>query len=145
MIRIDIKPSRRLALLTALAHGAAAAAVVAVEFPPWVTTTLLFAIGVNCAAGLRRHAFLLHPESIIALRIGNEEEVQVELRGGECNPCTLLSTTFVSPWLSVLNLSAGEGAPARHTVLFEDSLDAEDFRRLRVRLRWSAGRSGQDR
>lgn len=52
---------------------------------------------------------------------------------------TLLSTTFVHPQMVVLNLRL-TGQPWycrwRSIVLLRDNIDAETFRRLRIRLRW---------
>jgi toxin CptA len=49
---------------------------------------------------------------------------------------SLLGTSFVSPYLAVLNLKPGNSRLARHIVLLPDSLEKEEFRQLRVLLRW---------
>ncbi len=48
---------------------------------------------------------------------------------------TLGETLFIHPWLTVFRLQLANGK-RQHIVLTFDSLSAEDFRRLRVFLRW---------
>jgi toxin CptA len=50
--------------------------------------------------------------------------------------CIISGDSFVTPYLTVLNLKP-EGARFAHAlVILPDSLEAESFRRLRVRLKW---------
>ena len=53
------------------------------------------------------------------------------------------ATLFVHPWLTVFRLQTTAGT-ARTIVVTVDSLPAEDFRRLRVFLRWRLSVSAQD-
>ena len=53
------------------------------------------------------------------------------------------ATLFVHPWLTVFRLQTTAGA-ASTIVVTVDSLPAEDFRRLRVFLRWRLSVSAQD-
>ena len=53
------------------------------------------------------------------------------------------ATMFVHPWLTVFRLQTTGGA-ARSIVVAADSLPAEDFRRLRIFLRWRLGISAPD-
>jgi toxin CptA len=52
-----------------------------------------------------------------------------------------LGTTYVTPYLTVLNLRGHGERGARHVTLLPDSLHAEDFRKLRVWLRWKEDRA----
>lgn len=58
----------------------------------------------------------------------------IEFKNGKRYETCLLPSTFISPWLVVLNFGAVDGQPRRSITLFRDSLDGESFRRLRVRL-----------
>ena len=49
----------------------------------------------------------------------------------------MLSSSFVSPSLTVLNLRVAGAARPRHLVILPDNVEKETFRRLRVLLRWS--------
>lgn len=53
------------------------------------------------------------------------------------------ATLFVHPWLTVFRLQTTGGA-ARSIVVTADSLPAEDFRRLRIFLRWRLSISAPD-
>ena len=53
------------------------------------------------------------------------------------------ATLFVHPWLMVFRLQTTSGS-ARTIVVTADSLPAEDFRRLRVFLRWRLSVSAPD-
>ena len=52
---------------------------------------------------------------------------------------TLLPGTTVHPWLTALRLRDDDGRVHRLVVL-PDAMDRQDFRRLRVFLRWQAAR-----
>ncbi len=57
---------------------------------------------------------------------------------------SLLPSSTVTPWLCVLVCRpAGQKRP-RHFALYPDSLSADDFRRLRVWLRWRARIEGTE-
>lgn len=81
-----------------------------------------------------------HP-AVAAIRLGREGQltVAVELRG-EFVAAELLPGATVHPWLSVIRLQT-EDARRYTVVIAADSLAAEDFRRLRVFLRWRASLS----
>lgn len=58
--------------------------------------------------------------------LSQEDGTEVEAR--------LLTTTYVNPWLVVLNFKMLEDNRQRSVSLFRDALDQETFRKLRVRL-----------
>ena len=53
----------------------------------------------------------------------------------------VLGTTYVAPWLTVLNLRANGATLARHVLVVPDNADRESFRQLRVVLRWRRARA----
>jgi toxin CptA len=52
-------------------------------------------------------------------------------------PAVLLPHSLVFPWLTILNFRLASGR-RRSVMIFADAMDAETFRRLRVRLKVSA-------
>jgi toxin CptA len=48
----------------------------------------------------------------------------------------VLGTTFVAPWLIVINLKLERSRCARAVVILPDATDRESFRAARVWLRW---------
>ena len=72
--------------------------------------------------------------AIKSLTWKDEAEWIIEFKNGEQYETQLLPSTFMSSWLVVLYFTASEGQPRRSITLIRDALDAESFRRLRVRL-----------
>lgn len=136
MLKTSLKPSRQLAVLLVLAHAAAAGAALAVEIPVVLKIALTLLIAGSCAAYLYGPALLRSDEAIVGLEIGEGGGLSFQTRRGEWQEGTLLGSSFVAPYLTVLNIKATGKRFARHVVILPDSIDAEDFRRLRVRLRW---------
>lgn len=58
----------------------------------------------------------------------------IEFKNNTQYETQLLPSSFVSPWLVVLNFKKTDEQPRRSVTLFRDTLDGESFRRLRVRL-----------
>lgn len=48
----------------------------------------------------------------------------------------LLDASVVQPWLTMLSLRGRADHRKRHLVILRDSLDADEFRRLRVWVKW---------
>lgn len=135
MLKISINPSRRLALLLCLAHAAAAAAVLVIDLPPWLSVVLVLIIGTSCGVYLYGSALLLSGGAVVGLEINDDGAVSFQMRGGEWCAGTLLGSSFVSSYLTIMNIGTEGKLFARHVVIVPDCVDAEDFRRLRVRLR----------
>lgn len=97
---------------------------------------------------LRRYALLRSPDSVSGLELADEMVCILETQGGERIACALLGSSFVAPYLTVLELkplkfdSAVELRESwrrffsRSVVILPDGIDPEEFRRLRVLLRW---------
>lgn len=58
----------------------------------------------------------------------------LELNDGTQYETYLLPSSYISPWLVVLNFNKVENQRNRSITLFRDALDPESFRRLRVRM-----------
>jgi toxin CptA len=55
----------------------------------------------------------------------------------------LSGDSFVTDWLTILVLAQEGRRRARHVVITPDNVDAGDFRRLRVWLRWAGHRAAK--
>lgn len=142
MLRISLKPSRYLAVTLVAAHAAAAALVVPLEVPLAVKAALELAIVLSGYYSTWRTAMLRSGRCIVSLELDRAGLVNVRSRLGEWQEARLLGTTFVSPALTILNLKLTDRSVARHVIIMRDSLPAEDFRQLRVLLRWSSFTAG---
>ena len=136
MLNIRLKPSGYLTLLLSAAHTIAIGLVLALPLPIGLklVTTLVFCV--SLVFYLKRNARLAAPNSIIALEIIEDCACAIETRSGKRLDCILLPTSYVSASLTILNLKADGEMLARHVVILPDSIDPEDFRKLRVLLRW---------
>jgi len=137
---IVIYPSRRLALILVLSHAGAAAAAGLVDMPSAAHAGLAAAIVGNLSVTLLRFAFLKSGDSITAIRIDEAGELVIRLRSGSWRTARLLETSFVSPYLTIVNVRTADSYFAQHAVLMPDNVSHEDFRRLRVWLRWKRPR-----
>jgi hypothetical protein len=126
-LSVSLKPSRRLLLIQTVAHVVAAAAVLAASLPPWLAAVFLILIGASLAR-LRRTS----PVEILLLR----GDGRLEKVGVGDTACELIvhPHTLVLSFLVVL-LYRQEGR-LRALTLLADSLATEDFRQLRLWLRW---------
>ncbi|MGH8710945.1 MAG: protein YgfX [Burkholderiales bacterium] len=136
MLNIRLKPSGYLTLLLSAAHIIAIGLVLALPLPIGLklVTTLVFCV--SLVFYLKRNARLAAPNSIIALEMMEDCACAIETRSGKRLDCILLPTSYVSASLTILNLKADGEMLARHVVILPDSINPEDFRKLRVLLRW---------
>ena len=138
MPKAKLRPSWTLAAILAVAHGAAIAAVVVVEMPLWITFVAIAALFANLVIELR-HALLRMPDSVVALEVNSDDALAVQLRRGGWRECEVLGSTYVVSFLVILNVRESVSRKARRIVILPDSIDPENFRQLRVWLRWKAG------
>jgi toxin CptA len=142
MLRVILKPSRRLAAVLIAAHTAAAFTLVPLALPAWAKAGLALLVAASLGYALYRHAWLRGAGSVTAIEILEHDRVAVETRSGVRHEARVLGTTYVSPGLCVVNLRVEGRLCARHAVILSDRVDAETFRRLRVWLRWGYRQEG---
>ena len=136
MLNIRLKSSVYLALLLSTAHAIAVGLVLILPLPIGlkIVTTLVFCV--SLVFYLKRNARLTAPNSIVALEVREDGTCAIETRSGKRLDCILLPTSYVSASLTILNLKVGGELLVRHVVIFPDAINSEDFRKLRVLLRW---------
>ena len=134
-IELSLAPSR----IAAVALAAMALATLAVIFatPGAAAARILLATAVACGALECAHGLGLRCPGRRALRVRGSGEVDVRSAGGRWRGGLLRAGSFVSPWLTLV-LWRPEGARFDRAVLIvPDMLGEEEFRRLRVLLRWA--------
>ncbi|HET7062305.1 MAG TPA: protein YgfX [Nitrosospira sp.] len=143
MLVIRFKPSRRLALALTLAHFTAIVLLWPLALPVAVKLGASMLLGASLAFYLRCYAWLVSPGSIIGVELSGDMTCMLETRQGKQTPCTLLGSSFVAPYLTVLELKPLEPLPlwqrvfaSPGIVILPDGIDPEQFRQLRVLLRW---------
>lgn len=136
VLRVALGPSPRLAILLLAAHGGAAAALMLTPLDALVLMVALAALAASAAFTLYRHALRRGAAAVVALECRDREQLALRLGDGRWFEGTILGSSTVSTVLTVLNIRCN-GRPRRvHVVLLGDGIAAEDYRRLRVWLRW---------
>lgn len=84
---------------------------------------------------LLRDALLLLPSSQIGLRLQEEQIVLIAHSGKEVSGRIMIGS-LVTPVLTILNVLLENNNAVKSVVIFNDGMGAEDYRSMRVRLRW---------
>ncbi len=137
--RIQVAPSVLIAIAVSAVHLAATGVLWLVPIPVVGKTVLTFAIAVSLVYFMARDAALHAAHSIVALELRAGGEIACQTRRGEWFDCELLGSSYVSPHMTVVNLRPRGWWLTRRVILVPDNVDARDFRRLRMWLRWKSG------
>lgn len=127
--------SRYLAFWLALTH--LTALIVLWQLQLTVSAKVLLSLGllVYLFWQLRHHLLWLNRNSIIEAEVESDGLWRLKLQSGEQKRVELQPSSFVRPWLMILNFRSGTVFTGLHLILLPDSLDRELARKLRVRLR----------
>ncbi len=140
MLTFPIGRSAYALWLLLLAHGAAIAVLWVLPLALWIKALIAVAVVASAASLTRRVALLATQDAVVAVEITEDARLAVKTRRGDWRACRLSGSSYVSPWLTILVLAEDNRLSARYVVITPDNVDAEDFRRLRVWLRWAAQR-----
>jgi toxin CptA len=133
---IRLQPSYYLALLLSFAHAAAGLVLWPLALPLGMKVAIAILLIASLIYYLRKDALLIAHDAVVALTLTNEMSCILITRSGQSAACSLSDSTFVAPYLTVINLQPVERFFMRSVVILPDSMDAEEFRRLRIWLRW---------
>ena len=110
-------------------HLVASASLLSLQWP-WVWKLVLLAVlGISLWQALR-------PSRFVALRLDQDGNLACDLRDGTRLPATLLPDSTVFSWLVVLRLRLDGERSALSLPLFQDHMSGDEFRTLRLWLRW---------
>jgi toxin CptA len=137
MLRVTLQSSRYLTAALASVHLAAALTLIPLELGLHAKAALAVAIAASLAHCLWRYSLLKSRLSVIAIELTDRENAAVQFTDGLWREARVLGTSYVSPLLTVINLRLPAHRFARHSIVVPDNIDPDDFRRLRVILRWS--------
>lgn len=131
-----IKPSPRLALLLLLSHAIGAIVVYLTAMPPEARLAIFLLILLSLFYYLARDALLLFPDSWREISL-DQGGVSVVNRDGSGFSGRIAGNTTVSPHFAVLRIRLeGHRLPVFRAI-FPDALDAGEFRKLCVRLKFT--------
>ena len=134
-IRLDFKPSYRLATILCVAALVVCLVLGSLAIPVWIKSIGIVIVLAACAYHVL-DALRRLPHSCRSLHMNAKGEWRLELHDGSVQDAVILPSSFVAPYLTVLNCSLTGRWSRYHLVILPDALDAESFRRLRVWLRW---------
>ena len=130
---IRLHRSRQLDLLLSCAHAGALAAAALTALPGWLRLALATAILASAWLCLRR---LSGDKRCCRLALRADGRLDFERADGITGVASVLAQSTVSAWLTVLLLSLSGRREA--LCILPDMLSPEDFRVLRLWLRWRA-------
>ncbi|BBL34100.1 hypothetical protein Nstercoris_00329 [Nitrosomonas stercoris] len=133
---VQLQPSRQLAGLLSLAHCTAAGVFWPLELPIVVKIIINLLLAGSLYYYLRRYAWLISSNAITTLRLLGKNHCEIETVTGKSIRTVIDATSFVAPYLTVLCLKREQTYCYHTIVILPDSIDANDFRRLRVWLKW---------
>ncbi|HWU83009.1 MAG TPA: protein YgfX [Methylophilaceae bacterium] len=158
-IRLDFKPSVRLFVLLACAALVSCAIVLYLPIQPSLEQTFGHSLGQLLNQGVKLGAVILilltlryhglsqwqrTPQACKALYLDSKGAWQLECADGSVHAVTILPTSFVAPYLTILHYRRAGRWSSRAVVIVPDAVDAEAYRRLRVWLRWGYQDSGDE-
>jgi toxin CptA len=142
LLVLRLGSSFRLALMLGLAHVSAISLLWPLMLPVAAKLASTAALVISLVIYLRHYALRNSPGSITSLALGDDMTCTLQTRRGERIACALLGSSFVAPYLTVLELKPLNDTKwsyrlrRRSVVILPDAIAEEDFRRLRVLLRW---------
>lgn len=133
---MPVRPSRTLAIAIPLLAIGACASWLAIDAPAWADATVIAAVGAWACMAMRRHALLLSSRSPVELLLSEDAILVVRTRAGRLVAGHVRTASFVHPRLTTIVWRPDGARLSRSLALVPDMLDVDDFRRLRVLLRY---------
>jgi toxin CptA len=135
-LSIHRKPSFRLAVILSSAHIATAILLWPLSLSLEVKMLIAILIVISLIHYLGRDALLYADKAVISFTLSEKMQCTAIARSGKTTICKVLGSTFVAPYLVVINLKPeGEFFPCS-IVILPDGIDLDMHRQLRVWLRW---------
>jgi toxin CptA len=138
IIPSEIRLRRSYWLLATLITIHLGALVIALTMPlsPAIRAGIAIAVLTSLAHTGWQHFLRRNRHAVLGLKI-TRDGLKVESHGGEWTTVEILASSFVSPWLTVLNLHLPQQRLPTYVVLLPDMLGPDEFRRLRIWLKWA--------
>ena len=139
-IQLDIRPS---IVLCFVLGAMSLLGIVSLSVLPWPWSWRV--LGCLMLAAATSHAILQHglrrlKHSVVALQLKPDNSVTIHLKDGRRQKVRVMPSSVVTPLLTVVHYRLHEAAwysPKRYVLILADAVDAEEYRRLRVYLRWA--------
>ncbi len=133
---IALRPARQLAWILGCAHFAVLLVLATLPVALWLQAGAAVLLLLSAAYTIRLHAWRRGRGAVTALHFTDREQLRVLMQDGTWRAGRVLGSSIVGVACTVLNIRLADHRLPLHVVITNDSIDAEDFRRLRVWLRW---------
>ena len=130
-VSIELHRSFLLSFLLVLLHVLAAGSVSILPWPWFWRSSLLVVAGLSLSIALQ-------PSRILSIRLSGREVIEGVFSDGHREALSVLPDSTVFGKLIVLRFRVGEKRLACHLALLPDQMTTEQFRVLRLWLRWHA-------
>jgi toxin CptA len=134
-LRLRIGPSRSFAVVLTAVHGVAAAIPWSVGMPPLLAAAMSCVVAGWGVVQVRRHALGRSPDSVVEILLEDEGRARLLTNAGIASGGRVVEARTLGPWFVFLRFELDDG-PMVGAALARDRCTPEDFRRLRVRVRW---------
>ncbi len=132
----ELRPTRRLALILGLVHLGALLVLATLPVALSLQASGAVLLLLSATYSIRRHAWRRGRGAVTALHFSDREQLRVRMHDGTWHAGRVLGSSTVGVVCTVLNIRLTDHRLPVHVVIMSDCIDAEDFRRLRVWLRW---------
>ncbi len=137
--RVTLKPSLLLLAMLLFMHGGALIWLITFVLPLWLKLVVAVVISASLALQLRRYLLFKGSRAVTGLIWDGGDEWQLQRAEGEALNAQLLGSSFVNPFLIVLNFKIESSRRMLPLVIMTDSIDSTSFRRLTSKLRRVTG------
>ncbi len=140
-VEVSLGPSRLASRILLAASGATLGILLATPMSWWARVALAVAVLAHALHAHRRIALRVARRSVHQLRLDSSGDIAVSDGEGRTREGQVREGCFVAPWLTIVRWRPQGMRFDRTEVILPDAIAGEDFRRLRVLLRWGGGRS----
>jgi hypothetical protein len=142
-IRVELKPSRWLALLLGATHVGALLLLMTLPLPLWILGLIAALLLWSAVRTISRHAQRIGAHAVTALELFDGAQLQFRTGDGVWRRGQLLGSSTISVGIVLLNIRPDHGG-ILHVVIPSDGIGMDDFRHLRVRLLWGPRSAGEE-
>lgn len=135
-LELNLRPSRSLFVLIAGLHAATLLPLWWAGLPAWAGVAVVLVLAAHAVGVVRRCALLRSPRSVTALSLTAGGDCTLSLRDGNQVMGRIDPATMVLGSLVIVAVRHREFGLATYVPITADMLGDDDFRRLRVGLKW---------
>lgn len=132
-LTVEVGSSRQLRLFLAVAHTCSAASILLADAPFLFQVASLFVLGISFGIYLRE-------PSTVRLR-GEQSGIFQIWQEGKWQFAQISGSSVFRPGFMVLRTTIADRPRLINLIIMSDSMPEDDFRRLRVWLRWRSGKA----